>query len=340
MGRINKFCTHWLMNVILYPEVEPYKSGMLDVGNGHSIYYEEVGMPTGIPVVFLHGGPGEGCSPKHRRYFDPLKYRVILFDQRGCGRSKPTHQLENNTAAHLVADIEALRKKLKIDRWMVFGASWGSTLGLLYAQAHPGAVSGVILRGIFLGTPQAASWLYEKDGAGLFFPQEYEELIKPLDKTEQQNVQIAYYSRLKNGGEEQRKKAAKQILAWQARVASMEATQIAKAAEGAEKDPSPADPADEEFLYTLALIENHYNAHGFFLSKNQIINNMHVLRGIPATLIHGRYDLVCPLSGAYTLHKAWPGSKLVVAPVAGHSGSEMLEQTMNALANFKPRDDF
>lgn len=294
----------------LYPAIEPYAKHYLKVDEIHEIYVEECGNPQGLPILYVHGGPGSGCSEDSRRFFDPHQYRIILFDQRGTGRSKPVAELTRNNTAALVSDMEAIRKLLKIEQWLLFGGSWGSTLSLVYAQTHPAHVRAFILRGIFLARPKDLAWLYEEQGMRRFFPEYWQELIAPLAPDQRQNVAAAYYQLLTATDPEARLKAAQSWSAWELRCLTLK--------------PNPAQTKKmlaPEHALNFAQIECHYMVNDCFLTPNQIIQNMHLLQHIPATLIHGRYDMVCCFDNAWDLHQAWPGSELVVV-TAGHSSSE------------------
>lgn len=295
----------------LYEPIEPYRSGFLNVDGGHTIYFEESGNPDGKPVVFLHGGPGGGSDPKHRRYFNPKKYRIVIFDQRGCGRSTPFASLESNTTWHLVSDIEALRQHLGIEQWVVFGGSWGSTLALVYAQTHPERVQGLILRGIFLLRKWEIDWFYQ-DGASHLFPDYWEEFVAPIPEAERGDMVSAYYKRLTSSNMAERLEAAKAWSTWEGRTVHFipDETEIAKFATG-------------QFAEPFARIECHYFMHGGWLSGDKaILKNIDKIRHIPAVIVQGRYDVVCPVESAWALHRAWPEAKFVIVPTAGHAASE------------------
>jgi proline iminopeptidase len=294
----------------LYPSIEPYKTQRLSVDNLHQLYIEQVGNPDGIPVLFLHGGPGAGCEPYHRRFFDPDLYRVVLFDQRGSGRSTPHASLVNNTTWDLVDDIERIREELGIDRWLMFGGSWGSTLSLAYAQTHPERVSGMILRGVFLCRDEEIEWFYQH-GASWAFPDYWEEFLAPIPVDEQDNLLHAYHRRLIGDNEITRMAVAKSWSVWEGRTASLHPNQ---AVVGFFSDPHTA--------LSLARIEAHYFVNHAFLRPNQLLQNCSKLMDIPGILVQGRYDLICPMRSAWELNKAWPGSELVVISDAGHSAAE------------------
>jgi proline iminopeptidase len=293
----------------LYPLLQPFSQGMLDVGDGHSVYYEECGNPNGIPVVVLHGGPGGGCSPGMRRFFHPDIFRVILFDQRGCGRSTPHASVEHNTTYHLIDDIEFIRKKLGIDQWILFGGSWGSTLALLYAQAHPDHVLNMVLRGIFLMTDRELDWFYE-GGVSRFFPDLWDHFIADIPENERDNIIAAYQRRLFGTPEPVQTKFARSWTNWENSLASM----IPRNGGG---------NAPAHYARAFARIENHYFFNkGFLKPEDAILDNMHKIKHIPGTIVQGRYDLICPPETAYTLYNQWSKSELIVVSDAGHSMSE------------------
>jgi|TARA_R100000501_G_scaffold17783_2_gene33819 proline iminopeptidase len=293
-----------------YPPIEPYDAGMLDVGDGHSIYYERSGTRGAKPVVFLHGGPGGGFAPTHRQLFDPALYDVMLFDQRGCGRSRPHAELRANTTWHLVEDIERLRRLMQVDKWQVFGGSWGSTLALAYAGTHPERVSELVLRGIYLLTPAEMHWYYQF-GASELFPAEYEALIAPIPPTEQGDILGAYYRRLTGDDEAVRLSAAKSWSVWEGKTITLL------------PDPTLADSfEDGHFALAFARIETHYFANGGWLEENQLLRDAGRLADIPGVIVHGRYDMPCPASNAFKLHKAWPKSELHLIEGAGHAFNE------------------
>lgn len=294
----------------LYPDLKPYRAFDLSVDDRHTLYVEECGTASGLPVVFLHGGPGAGCEPYHRRFFDPRRYRIVLFDQRGCGRSTPHADLVNNDTPHLIADIEAIRETLGIDRWVVFGGSWGSTLGLAYAQAHPERVLGLVLRGIFLCRPQDIHWFYQ-EGANRLFPDLWEGFLEPIPPVERGDLLQAYYRRLIGDDEVTRMAAAKAWSLWEAKTASMSG--------GAAVVDHFSDPY---VALALARIESHYFVNHAFLEPNQLLRDAGRLAGIPGYIVHGRYDVICPVDQAYALHRAWPQAQLRVVPDAGHAASE------------------
>lgn len=294
----------------LYPEIEPNHSGRLDVGDGHELYYEECGNPRGKPVVFLHGGPGAGCSEKMRRFFNPDVYRIVLFDQRGCGRSTPHARLENNTTWDLVEDIEVLRAALQIKRWQVFGGSWGSTLALAYAERHPEHITELVLRGIFLGRRHEVAWLYQ-EGANMLFPDLWQDFLAPIPRRERSDLLRAYHRRLTGSDDALRLTAAKAWSVWEGSTSQL----LPQA------DVAAAFAADKMAL-ALARIEAHYFVNGCFLEDGQLLDNVGRIRNIPAVLVHGRYDVLCPARTAWELSGAWPEAKLRFVPDAGHSAFE------------------
>ncbi len=297
---------------IKYPPIEPYNTGFLEVGSGHQIYWEESGNPKGLPVVFLHGGPGSGTNAGHRCYFNPAVYRIVLFDQRGSGKSIPHAELIANTTWDLVSDIEKLRLELKIEAWVVFGGSWGSTLGLAYAETHPSKVKALILRGIFLGRKKELRWFYQF-GAHHIYADEWEKYIDPIPVAEREDIILAYYKRLTSKDPEVRKRAAIAWTAWE----SINLKLVF--------DPALFAEFIEDFhADALARVECHYFMNQcFFKTDNFLIENVDKIRHIPGVIIQGRYDLVCPFESAWELHKAWPEAKFEVIPDAGHAASEV-----------------
>lgn len=296
----------------LYPSIKPYAEHVLDVDDIHTIFVEECGNPEGVPVLFLHGGPGSGCDPDHRRFFDPQKYRIILFDQRGCGRSKPHMELTNNTTSDLVSDMETIRKHLKVDKWVLFGGSWGGTLALIYAQSHPTNVLGLILRGVFLGRKKDLDWLYKAGcGAPRMFPEHWEEFLEHIPNNKQHDVISAYHEILIGDNEVQAMAAAKAWALWEAELTTLEINP-----KNEERFTSP------QIAHTLAAIETHYFCNSCFIEENQIIDDMATIENIPGIIIHARYDMVCALDNAYDLHKKWPTSKLEIIRRAGHHALE------------------
>ena len=304
---------------------------MLSVSKRHKIYYEESGNKVGIPVVFLHGGPGAGTQPKQRQMFDPSIYRAILFDQRGCGKSTPRNEIEENTTQHLIADIEKLRVELGIEKWVVVGSSWGTTLGLAYAQEYPSRVLAMVLRSVFLGTEEERDWIFHDQGAARFFPKEYEDFANFMPKSEHGDLLDAYLYRVKSETKTKAVSAAKAILDWEYTISSMEAERLLAEAEEGESE------VHDDFAYTHSLLEFHYGKNYFFLSDQQLISNMAQISKIPSVIIHGQYDLVCPLKCAWDLHKAWPKSQLIVDAKANHSGGDMKGYVVGALSYFAQR---
>jgi len=294
----------------MYPDIKPYISEHLEIDGGQRLYLEQCGHPKGLPVVFLHGGPGSGCEPFHRRFFDPKRYRVILFDQRGAGRSTPHASLESNTTADLIADIETIRKHLGIDRWAVFGGSWGSTLGLAYAEVHPERVLGLILRGIFLCRDEDIHWFYQH-GASRLFPDYWQDFIVQIPEDERTDFVSAYYQRLTGEDEVTRMRAAEAWAKWEGRCATLL--------------PSPELTSHFTQPYlalSLARIECHYFINKSFMRPNQLLEDAPILKDIPGVIVHGRYDSICPVDQATALHRAWPRSELKIIPDAGHAASE------------------
>ena len=292
-----------------YPPIEPYVRRRLAVGH-HSLYVEESGNPKGIPVVFLHGGPGAGCEPGHRRFFDPARYRIVLFDQRGSGRSTPHADLVDNTTWDLVADGERIRAALGIERWMVFGGSWGSTLALAYAQTHPERVMALVLRGVFLCREAEIRWFYQ-EGANWVFPDWWEDFIAPIPAAERGDLLHAYHRRLTGTDEVARMAAAKAWSIWEGRTATLLANPDIQ-----------AHFSDPHVALSLARIECHYFVNQAFLEPDQLLRDAHHLADIPGVIVQGRYDLICPLRSAWDLHRAWPSAELHIVPDAGHAAFE------------------
>ena len=294
----------------LYPKIKPYDSGFMDVDE-HHVYYEQCGNPDGKPAVFLHGGPGGGGSEEVRRFFNPDIYRIIVFDQRGCGRSKPHGCLENNTTWDLVSDIELLRKKLDINKWLVFGGSWGSTLSLAYAQTYPDSVSELVLRGIFLLREEELKWFYQ-DGSSRIFPEAWQDFVDIIDEDERDDLMGAYH-RIFNSDDTAKKLAA--AIAW----TKWEASTISLS-----YSPTTVDEmSNPEFALAFALIENHYFINkGWFKTENQLIENIEIIRSIPSVIVQGRYDAVCPMKTAWELSQAWPEAEMIIAPASGHTAFE------------------
>ena len=296
----------------LFQDIEPYSFGYLECDE-HEIYYEECGNPNGKPAVFLHGGPGGGGSKKVRGFFNPELYRIVIFDQRGCGRSKPHGCLDNNTTWDLVEDIEKLKIKLNIKKWLVFGGSWGSTLSLAYAQTYPDSVSELILRGIFMLRKKELDWFYQ-DGASRVFPEAWEGFLKPISEKNHDNLMDAYYRIFKSNDDKAKMEAAIAWSRWEGSVSTL-----------SHKPEMITSYSESKFALAFALIENHYFINkGFLENENQLIETKSIdkIRHIPAKIIQGRYDIVCPMETAWELSKNWPESELIVAPSSGHSAFE------------------
>jgi proline iminopeptidase len=295
----------------LYPPIEPYRSGRLDVGGGHSLYWELSGNPRGKPAVFLHGGPGAGCSPDHRRLFDPDRYNVLLFDQRGCGRSTPFASLEANTTWDLVEDIERLRILAGVDSWLVFGGSWGSTLALAYTEAHPERATGLILRGVFTMRQSEIDWLYKEGGASMIFPDKWEEFVGPIPEEERADLVTAYGRRLDDPDPATRTAAAKAWSKWEAETITLL--------------PNPelvAASVADQYAVAISRIENHYMAHRGWMEEGQLLRDVARIRHIPGIIVQGRHDSCTPPAAAWDLHKAWPEADLRIVPDGGHAFSE------------------
>jgi len=308
----------------LYPPIEPYRTGMLDTGDGHSIYWELCGNPQGKPAVFLHGGPGSGCSPDHRRLFDPARYNVLLFDQRGCGRSTPHASLENNTTWHLVADIERLRALLGVERWLVLGGSWGSTLALAYAQTHPERVSALVLRGIFTLRRAELLWFYQ-DGASWLFPDFWEDFIAPIPEAERGDLIAAYRKRLTSPDPEEQLACARAWSVWEGRTIRL-----------LPSEDNIVQHAQDAFSLAFARIENHYFVHAGWMEAGQLIRDTSRLAGIPGVIVQGRYDVCTPMRTAWELHRAWPQAEFQLVPDAGHAYNEpgILSRLIDATDRF------
>lgn len=315
----------------LFPEISPYNEFHLDVDDTHKLYIEECGSPDGLPVLFVHGGPGAGCEAWHRQFFDPEVYRVILFDQRGAGRSKPHASLENNTTQDLVADMEQIREHLGIDQWLLFGGSWGSTLSLVYAQTHRQRVSGLILRGIFLCRPSEIEWFYQQ-GANRIFPDYWQSFIEHIPENERDDLVRAHYKRLVGDDEIARMASAKAWSIWEGRTSNLH-----------QKKSVVDFFGSAHTALSLARIESHYFVNSSFLQDNQILKNMDKLNDIPGIIVQGRYDIVCPMDSAWQLHQAWPESALEIIPDAGHSASEpgitdaLVRATVTMASQARPR---
>lgn len=294
----------------MYPALEPYQHGFLDTGDGHRVYWELCGNPKGKPAVFLHGGPGGGCSPAQRRLFDPALYNVLLFDQRGCGRSTPHASLDDNTTWHLVADIERLRTMLGIERWQVFGGSWGSTLALAYAETHPERVSELVLRGIFTLRRAELLWYYQ-EGASWLFPDLWDDYLAPIPPEERHDMIAAYRKRLVSDDPAVQQAAARAWSLWEGRTLTLL------------PDPTLAEVfGGDAYALAFARIENHYFVHQGFMEEGQLLRDAHKLAGIPGVIIQGRYDVATPARTAWELHKAWPQAEFQLILDAGHAFSE------------------
>ncbi len=295
----------------LYPPIEPYNQGKLEVSQLHTIHYEESGNPQGKPVIFLHGGPGGGITPMYRQYFDPQKWRIVIFDQRGCGQSTPYAELTENTTWDLVEDIEKLRKHLKIDKWVVFGGSWGSTLALAYSQTHPDSCKGLILRGIFMLRQAEIHWFYQ-EGASYIYPDAWQEYLKPIPPEERHDLLSAFYKRLTSEDKNIRLEAARAWSVWEASTSKLIPSENSKQRFG-----------EAEFAEAFARIECHYFVNkGFFKTETQLLDNVDRIRHLPGVIVQGRYDVVCPMITAWELHQAWQEAEFIVIPDAGHSVSE------------------
>jgi len=308
----------------LYPPIEPYAHGWLEVDAGHRVYWERVGTPAATPAVMLHGGPGAGCSPEHRRLFDPARYDVLLFDQRGCGRSTPHAGLEANTTWDLVADIERLRELAGVDRWLAFGGSWGSTLALAYAEAHPARVTGLILRGIFLLRRAELRWYYQ-EGASWVFPDLWEGFLAPIPPGEQGDLMAAYRTRLTGDDPAERLRCAKAWSTWEGSTITL-----------LSRPDIATHYAKDDFSLAFARIENHYFVHDAWLEEGQLLRDVDRIRHIPAVIVQGRYDLATPARSAWDLHRAWPEADFHLVPDAGHAFDEpgILTQLLDATDRF------
>jgi proline iminopeptidase len=293
---------------LVFPEIEPSENGLIPTGTGHDFYYEICGNPSGMPILVLHGGPGSGCNPGQRRFFDPAHYRIVLFDQRGCGRSQPAGRVSENTTQDLVEDIERLRRHLSIDQWLLFGGSWGSTLALAYATTHPQSVRGMILRGIFMARLSELHWfLYE---SRTFFPEAWERLTAPLRPHEVTDILGAYHQRVFDSNYSSSVTAARNWNEFEGSIISL-------------LPPPPSDtPAPDELVLARARVQLHYLINDCFLGDTPLLDRINVVRHIPAAIIHGRYDMVCPIISAHELHKAWPEADFQIVPDAGHAAFE------------------
>ena len=295
----------------LYPAIEPYESGYLRVSPVHEIYWEQSGNPNGKPALFVHGGPGAGAGTQSRRFFDPQTYRIIVFDQRGCGRSRPVASLEDNTTWHLVSDMEALRTHLQIDKWLVFGGSWGSTLALAYAQTNPERVSELVLRGIFLLRHWELQWFYQQ-GASALYPDRYAQYIAAIPEEERHDLIGAFYTRLTSSNYNEQLAVAKAWAIWEAATSFLIANEA-----------NINNWGEPDFAIAVSRIECHYFINkGFFDSEDHLLKNMNRIRHIPGVIVQGRYDVVCPMQSAWELHQRWPEAQFHVTPDAGHSAYE------------------
>ena len=308
----------------LYPEIEPYETGFLDVGDGHVVYWERVGTRGAKPAVFLHGGPGGGLSPKQRRVFDPALYDVMLFDQRGCGKSTPHAGLEANTTWHLVADIERLRELMGVEKWQVFGGSWGSTLALAYAETHPQRVTELIVRGIYTLQKSELDWYYQF-GVSEMFPDKWERFLAPIPEAERDDMMAAYRKRLTSPDRAVQIEAAKAWSLWEGETITLL--------------PDPAftqQHGDDHFALAFARIENHFFTHAGWLEEGQLLRDAVKLKGIPGVIVHGRYDMPCPLRTAWDLARVWPDAELHIIEGAGHALSEpgILDRLIKATDKF------
>ncbi|MFC4050094.1 prolyl aminopeptidase [Actinomadura syzygii] len=313
-----------------YPPIEPYESGLLDVGGGNEIYWETCGNPDGKPAVFLHGGPGGGVLPDNRRFFDPTAYRIVLFDQRGCGRSRPHAgdpdvSLEHNTTRHLVADIERLREHLSVDRWLVFGGSWGSTLALSYAQAHPGRVTELVLRGIYLIRPADEEWGFAPTGLAHLFPAEWEAFSGAIPAAERHDLLTAYGRRINDPDPAVRVPAARAFMDWELAANTLL--------------PVPPPDLDGATVLAFTRILHHYIVNGGFLPEGGLLAGVDRIRSVPAVVVNGRYDMKTPPDQAWDLHRAWPEAEFHIVEDAGHGGSEpgIRDRLITATDGFRDR---
>ena len=293
----------------LFPEIDCFASTQLDVGNGHLVYVEEAGNRSGIPVIFLHGGPGSGCNPNHRRYFDPARYHIIIFDQRGCNRSSPAGCVEHNTTQDLLADMERIREMLGIEQWLIFGGSWGATLSLLYSEQYPERVLGLVLRGTFLARQSDLDW-FICSGANRVFPDYWKDFIKPVPESERDDLVAAYYQRLHCGDRETQAEFAKNWSRWAGRIVTYNLPEISEEEEDLEK-----------IIHEVS-IETHYAKHRYFITENQILENIARLPDVPVSIVHGRKDLTCTLESSWLVHQAIPGSEFIIVRDGGHLAGE------------------
>ncbi|MEG3591788.1 MAG: prolyl aminopeptidase [Pseudomonadota bacterium] len=295
---------------MLFPAIKPYNTFYHKVDKLHTLHVEECGNNNGLPVIFLHGGPGAGCEKDHRRFFNPEHYRIILFDQRGCGKSTPHAELENNNTQLLIQDIESIRKHLNINKWVIFGGSWGSTLAIAYSEKHPSKVMKLILRGIFLCRKKDIDWFYQ-DGASNIFPDYWDEFTSVIPKEERNNMLKAYYKKLTSNDELMKMKAAKAWSTWEGKASCLQ------------HNAKVVDQfSNSHVALSLARIECHYFINNCFMEPNQLLKNVKLLKDINGIIVHGRYDVVCPIDQAFALHDAWPDSRLDIIAEAGHSAHE------------------
>ena len=310
-----------------FPPIEPFDSGLLDVEDGHQVYWERIGTKGAKPAVFLHGGPGGGLSSSQRRVFDPLKYDVLLFDQRGCGKSRPYAGLEHNTTWDLVADIERLRQLVGVERWLVFGGSWGSALALAYAEMHPDRVTELVLRGIFTLRRWELEWYYQH-GASLLFPDKWERFVSAIPEAERGDLMAAYRKRLAGSDRAEQVRAAKEWARWEGETLTLL------------PDPSVSDTFyDEDYAVAFARIENHYFVHAGWMDEGQLVRDAHRLKNIPGVIVQGRYDVACPPQTAWDLHRVWPEAEFHLVEGAGHALSQpgILHHLIEATDRFAAR---
>ncbi len=300
---------------ILYPELGPFATDVLELDNGHSIYFEQSGNEKGLPVIFLHGGPGSGCNENHRRYFNPDKYRIIICDQRGCHRSTPNGSVENNSTQSLLSDIESIRNKLKLGKWILFGGSWGATLALLYAEKYPQHVSGIILRGTFLARQCDFEWFAHDDmhGVNRIFPDYWQEYLSLFEDNEKDDLSGSLYQRVFSDNRETQLEAAKAWSLWAGRVVTHSLGM---------DEPYVLDEDDDEKLINEVKVEMHYAKNRYFIDENQILDNISQIPDVPITIIHGRKDLTCLPESSWSVHQALPNSELIIVADAGHLTSE------------------
>ncbi|MBD3170276.1 MAG: prolyl aminopeptidase [candidate division Zixibacteria bacterium] len=311
----------------LYPEIEPYSTGTLNVSDIHTIFYEEAGNPDGKPALFLHGGPGVGINPGYRRFFDPGFYRAILPDQRGAGRSTPHAEIEENTTWDIVDDLEKLREHLGVDKWLVMGGSWGSTLALSYAITYPDSIAGIIIRGVFLARPFEIEWLHKPGGASRIYPDKWEKYLEAVPEDKRGNTARAYYEMLTSEDDNIRSKAAKAWSSWEGAITTLFPDEQAL-----------AEMTEDKTSMSIGRIECYYTINNFFMkSDNYLLENINNMRGIPVRIVQGRYDIICPVQSAWDLHKALPDSELVIVPNGAHSPMDegMAGELVKAAEEFK-----